>query len=79
MPMSEERKMEKEVPSIKISEAAGKAAESVVASGEKVVKTSVSIAESLWKRAKIAAIKRGLTLTEIVEMALRRLLEEEGK
>lgn len=75
MPMSEERKKEE----VKISEAAGRAAESIVASGEKAVKTSVSIAESLWKRAKIAAIKRGLTLTEIVEMALRRLLEEEGK
>ncbi|RLE50024.1 MAG: hypothetical protein DRJ31_02845 [Candidatus Methanomethylicota archaeon] len=41
----------------------------------KTVKTSISIAEDLWREVKIAAIKRGLTFSEVVSAALRKWLE----
>jgi len=41
----------------------------------KTVKTSISIAEDLWREVKIAAIKRGLTFSEVVNAALRKWLE----
>jgi hypothetical protein len=42
---------------------------------EKVVKTTVTLARELWESAKIEAVKRGLTLTQVVEAALRKYLE----
>jgi len=49
---------------------------------EKVVKTSVTLTRNLWEKAKIEALRRGLTLTEVVEAALKKwleLAEKEGK
>ncbi|MCD6445190.1 hypothetical protein J7L49_00160 [Candidatus Bathyarchaeota archaeon] len=42
---------------------------------EKVVKTSITLTRNLWEKAKIEALKRGLTLTEVVETALKKWLE----
>jgi len=42
---------------------------------EKVVKTSVTLARDVWEKAKIEALKRGLTLTQVVEASLKRWLE----
>jgi len=42
---------------------------------EKAVKTSITLTRNLWERAKIEALKRGLTLTEVVEAALKKWLE----
>ena len=42
---------------------------------EKVVKTTVTLTRNLWEKAKIEALRRGLTLTEVVEAALKKWLE----
>ena len=42
---------------------------------EKVVKTSITLTRNLWEKAKIEALRRGLTLTEVVEAALKKWLE----
>jgi len=42
---------------------------------EKVVKTSIILARDTWERAKIEALKRGLTLTQVVQAALEKWLE----
>jgi len=49
--------------------------EKVVKAHEEVVKTSIALARSLWEKAKIKALKEGLTLTQVVEAALRKYLE----
>jgi hypothetical protein len=38
--------------------------------------TSININEDLWKKAKIEAIKRGITVTELFEKALAKEVEE---
>ena len=38
--------------------------------------TSIRVDKELWTEAKIYAIKRGITLTELVEQLLKRELEE---
>ena len=38
--------------------------------------TSIRVDKKLWTEAKIYAIKKGITLTELVEQLLRRELEE---
>ena len=38
--------------------------------------TSINVDEDLWREAKIAAINRGTTVTEIVEDALRKELRK---
>ena len=55
--------------------------EKVAKAHEEVVKTSIALARSLWEKAKIRALKEGLTLTQVVEAALKKYLElsEEGK
>jgi len=42
--------------------------------GKHIKQTSVKIDAELWKQAKIEAIKRGITLSELLELALRREL-----
>jgi hypothetical protein len=42
------------------------------------VYTSVVLPAELWQKAKIHALKNGLTLYQVVEEALRRYLEEVG-
>lgn len=37
--------------------------------------TSINIDEELWKEAKIEAVKRGITVTELLEKALRNELK----
>lgn len=43
---------------------------------EKTVKTTIKLAESLWRDAKIYAVRKGLKLTQVVEAALREYLKE---
>jgi hypothetical protein len=38
--------------------------------------TSININEDLWKKAKIEAIKRGITVTELFEKALEKEIED---
>lgn len=38
--------------------------------------TSIRVDKEVWIQAKIHAIKKGITLTELVEQLLRRELEE---
>jgi hypothetical protein len=38
--------------------------------------TSININEELWKKAKIEAIKRGITVTELFEKALEKEIED---
>ena len=38
--------------------------------------TSIRVDKELWIEAKIYAIKKGITLTELVEQVLRREMEE---
>lgn len=42
----------------------------------KQIVTSIRVDEDLWKQAKIYAIERGTTLTELLENLLRKELEE---
>lgn len=42
---------------------------------ERLTKTTITLARDLWEGAKIEALKSGLTLTEVVQAALRRYLE----
>lgn len=41
----------------------------------RAVKTTVTLARDVWERAKIEAVRQGLTLTQVVEAALRKYLE----
>ncbi len=40
------------------------------------VRTTVTIARKVWKEAKIAAVREGITLARIVQKALEMYLEE---
>lgn len=42
---------------------------------EKRIKTSIEVADSLWRDVKILAAKKGLRLFQVVEAALRRYIE----
>lgn len=42
---------------------------------KKFVKTSVTLTRDLWEQVKIEAVKQGLTLTEMVQAALKKYLE----
>jgi len=47
---------------------------------ERKIKTSVSVAESLWREVKVYAARKGLKLAQVVEAALKRYIElEEGE
>jgi len=42
---------------------------------EKRVKTTIDIAEGLWRDVKVYSAKRGLKLVQVVEAALKRYIE----
>jgi predicted DNA-binding ribbon-helix-helix protein len=44
----------------------------------KQVVTSIKVDEELWKEAKIYAIKKGITLAELLNELLKKELEKEG-
>lgn len=39
--------------------------------------TSINIDPNLWKKAKMKAIERGITVTELAENAIRKEIEEQ--
>jgi cupin superfamily acireductone dioxygenase involved in methionine salvage len=41
--------------------------------------TSIKVKPDLWKEAKIEAVKREQTVSELVEEAIERLLKERGR
>jgi post-segregation antitoxin (ccd killing protein) len=41
--------------------------------------TSINVDEDLWKKAKMEAIKRGITVTELFEKALEKEIDEKIK
>lgn len=45
------------------------------ASGTRRVKTSLTLDVELYRRAKIAAIERGMTVSEFVEQGMRTMLD----
>jgi len=45
----------------------------------KEIVTSVRVNEELWKEAKIYAIKRGITLAELLNELIRKELEKEAQ
>jgi len=49
-------------------------AEELVKKMEKTVKTTITLAESLWRDVKVYAAKKGLKLTQVVEAALKEFL-----
>ena len=51
--------------------------EKLAKTGADMVDTSISLAREVWKRAKIMALERGITLAKLIEEALRRELGEE--
>jgi predicted DNA binding CopG/RHH family protein len=44
---------------------------------EKTVKTTIKLADKLWRDVKVYAAKKGLKLTQVVEAALREYVKEE--
>jgi len=52
-------------------------AEEVVKEVEKTVKTTITLADRLWRDVKVYAAKKGLKLTQVVEAALREYIKEE--
>jgi len=44
---------------------------------EKTVKTTIKLADKLWRDVKVFAAKRGLKLTQVVEAALKEYVKEE--
>jgi hypothetical protein len=43
---------------------------------EKTVKTTITLADSLWRDVKVYAAKKGLKLTQVVEAALKEYIKE---
>ena len=43
------------------------------------IKTSLTIDQEVWTEAKIAAVKRRITLADFLEEAIKEKLEREGK
>ncbi|MGC8998774.1 MAG: hypothetical protein ACP5JW_05185 [Candidatus Bathyarchaeia archaeon] len=52
-------------------------AEKVVEKTVKTVKTTIKLADELWRDVKVYAARKGLKLTQVVEAALREYLKEE--
>ena len=44
----------------------------------KRIKTSITIDEDVWTEAKIAAVRRRISLAELLEESIREKLEREG-
>jgi predicted HicB family RNase H-like nuclease len=47
-------------------------------SGKTQIVTSLRVDPELWKEAKVEAIKHDMTLTEVVEEALKKWIHEKG-
>ena len=43
---------------------------------EKTIKTTITVADRLWRDVKVFAAKKGLKLTQVVEAALKEYLKE---
>ena len=52
-------------------------ADEAVEKVEKTVKTTIKLADKLWRDVKVFAARKGLKLTQVVEAALREYLKEE--
>jgi predicted DNA binding CopG/RHH family protein len=44
---------------------------------EKTVKTTIKLADNLWRDVKVYAARKGLKLTQVVEAALKEYVKEE--
>jgi len=44
---------------------------------EKTVKTTITLADRLWRDVKVYAARKGLKLTQVVEAALKEYIREE--
>jgi hypothetical protein len=51
--------------------------EEIVKKVEKTIRTSVTVADKLWRDVKVYAAKKGLKLTQVVEVALKEYVKEE--
>jgi hypothetical protein len=54
-------------------------AEYVVEETAKTIKTTIKLADKLWRDVKVFAARKGLKLTQVVEAALREYLKKEGE
>lgn len=52
-------------------------AEEIAEDVGKTVKTTVKLADKLWRDVKVFAAKKGLKLTQVVEAALQEYIKEE--
>jgi hypothetical protein len=52
-------------------------AEELAEKVEKTVKTTITLADRLWRDVKVFAAKKGLKLTQVVEAALKEYIKEE--
>jgi hypothetical protein len=46
---------------------------------KKSVKTTLNLADELWRDVKVYAARKGLKLTEVVQAALKEYIEEEPR
>jgi hypothetical protein len=46
---------------------------------KKTVKTTLNLADELWRDVKVYAARKGLKLTEVVQAALKEYIEEEPR
>jgi len=61
----------------KKNEDLAKSAERLTRAGVEFTTTTIKLAYDVWERAKVRALKRGLTLAKFIEDVLRRELGEE--
>jgi len=54
-------------------------AEELAKKVERTVKTTITMADSLWRDVKVFAARKGLKLTQVVEAALKEYLKEESE
>ncbi|MGQ9566178.1 MAG: hypothetical protein ACUVT5_06510 [Candidatus Bathyarchaeales archaeon] len=52
-------------------------AEKTAEKAEKTVKTTITLADRLWRDVKVYAARKGLKLTQVVEAALEEYIREE--
>jgi hypothetical protein len=52
-------------------------AEELVEEAAKTVKTTIKLADKLWRDVKVYAARKGLKLTQVVEAALKEYIKEE--
>jgi len=51
-------------------------AEEVAEKLEKTIKTTITVADRLWRDVKVFAARKGVKLTQVVEAALKEYLKE---